>query len=213
MHIPSSVTTLSSALYGPTQAGGDSLSWFAELVGLPVSEVAGAAALQAPGADDVIFLPYLQGERAPLWDSQARGALVGLRRSHGTATGARAVLAGVAMSVRHVLEACGVRPQAERTLRVAGGASQDLTWNQIRADVTGLTVEVIDQSEASLLGAAMLAAVGAGLYPDLRSACGMAQISGRFSPCAANMTTYRTGYARYRALYPALHQVFAAVAE
>jgi xylulokinase len=208
MHVPAAVTGSTPVLYGPTQSSGDSLVWFAEFVGRPVTEIMALAATAPAGAGGVIFLPYLAGERAPLWDSAARGALVGLHREHGAGVGARAVLEGVAMSVRHVLETCGVVPDPNRTLRVAGGGARDAVWNQIRADVTGLTVEVVEQSEATLLGAAMLGAVGAGLYPDLPAASAMIQIGHHVAPDPARSDLYQTLYARYRALYPALTGVF-----
>jgi len=212
LHVPAAIAGGIDVLYGPTQSGGDSVTWFAEWMGSGrVEDVFGAAAAAPAGAGGVLFLPYLQGERAPIWDSAARGALVGMRRQHGPDHGARAVLEGVAMSVRHVLEMCGVHPDPARALRVSGGSTRVELWNQIRADVTGLTVDITEQINVATLGAAMLAAVGAGLYPSVKEAATMARVRVSHAPRPERRALYDDLYAQYRALYPRLTPVFAAL--
>jgi xylulokinase len=213
LHVPASLSGGVSVVYGPTQSGGDSLVWFAHWIGVTdIGRVSALAATAPPGADGVLFLPYLQGERAPIWDSAARGALVGLLRQHGPEHGARAVLEGVAMSVRHILETCGIARTPDAVLRVTGGSSRLDLWNQIRADVTGMRVEVVEQADASCLGAAMLAAVGVGIYGTLAEAGAMVHVRAVCVPDESRKTLYDALYSSYRALYPALGPVFASVA-
>jgi len=205
LHVPASLTGGVPVLYGPTQSSGDSLVWISEWIAGGSVEATIAMAAAAPaGAGGVLFLPYLQGERAPLWDSDARGALVGLRREHGPGHAARAVMEGVAMSVRHVLDVCAA-PRGPRTfLRATGGGTRVDLWNRIRADVTGMTLEVVEHTNATTLGAAMLAAVGVGFYPTLQDAAAMVRIRTRYTPDARQVALYDEIYASYRVLYPAL---------
>lgn len=209
LFIPAEITGDVAVLYGPTQSGGDSLAWFAEWVGMPIESVIGVAEATTAGASDLIFLPYLQGERAPLWDTSARGAFIGLMRQQGMGEGARAVMEGVAMSARHILELCDISPSPERVVRVAGGGARVPLWNQIRADVLGMTVEVIEQQNVATLGAAMLAAVGAGLYVDLSAASAMVRIETTYTPAPVLREHYERLYGRFRAAYPALKPVLA----
>jgi xylulokinase len=206
LFIPASVIGGSPILYGPTQSGGDSLIWFA---GFSAStfEAAVEAAANAPAASGgVVFLPYLAGERAPIWDSAARGAFLGLLRQQAFEHGARAVMEGVAFSVRHVLEVSGITPGADVPLRITGGSTRVPLWNQIRADVTGLTVEIVEQS-AVTLGAAMLTALGVGVFPSLSAAGAMVRVQERITPNPDNRQIYDEAYGRFRAAYLALRSL------
>jgi xylulokinase len=195
-------------LYGPTQSSGGSLGWVLRTLGLEAQgqdAVAAAAALPS-GADVLLFLPYLEGERAPIWDPAARGAFVGLNGSHGPLHLVRAVLEGVACSMWHVLgtaeHVSGVRA-AE--ILVAGGGARLAKWNQIKADVAGKPLRPCAVTENGVLGAAMLAAVGAGLYPNVTAAGdAMVQLDAPVLPDPARHATYRDTFARYVALYPRL---------
>lgn len=204
LYIPASVTGGSPILYGPTQSGGDSLVWFAEFSGTPFESVMTAASEAPPGADGVLFLPYLAGERAPIWDSSARGAFLGLLRQHSLAAGARAVMEGVAMSVRHVLETAGVEYGEDVPLRVAGGSTRIAVWNQIRADVTGLNVEIVEQGGAVTRGAAILTALGVGLFADLNEAGALVRIQETVTPRREHQSVYGEQYDRFRKGYQAL---------
>jgi len=101
------------------------------------------------------------------------------------------------MSVRHVLHACGVRGGSAEVLRVSGGSTRAKVWNQIRADVTSMTVEITEQVNAAPLGAAMLAAVGAGLYRDLREAAVMVRSKETYVPHPERVALYDTLYHQY----------------
>ena len=105
-----------------------------------------------PAPTGVVFLPYLAGERSPLWDPSARGAFVGLTLGHGRGHLARAILEASAFAIRHVAEpilAAGVEVDA---MRVCGGPARSETWNQIKADVTGFAVEVPAVLETAVVG-------------------------------------------------------------
>jgi xylulokinase len=207
LYVPPEVTGELSVLYGPTQAGGDSLTWFAEWTGHSIDTVLQAADAAPSGSSEIVFLPYLQGERTPLWDTAARGAFIGLMRSHTLGDGARAVMEGVAMSMRHILELTGFQTGSGRAVRLAGGSTRNATWNQIRADIMQSSIEVIEQQNAANLGAAMLAAVGAGLYATLGDAAAMVRIETTYAPNPALAAHYDRLYARFRALYPALKAI------
>lgn len=209
LYIPSSVTTAQPILYGPTQSGGDSLVWYAEFCKAEFETTVASAEKASAGAKGIVFLPYLAGERAPIWDSQARGAFLGLMRGHDFACGARAVMEGVAMSVRHVLEVAGIAYGSEIPLRVAGGSTRLALWNQIRADVTGLNVEIIEQGTSVTLGAAMLAAVGIGQYRDLVEASALVRIETTIAPRTELQPVYDEAYHLFRKAYPALREIAA----
>lgn len=155
---------------GPTQSGGASVDWLARLIGKSPVEISALAA-NADLRHVPLFLPHLEGERAPLWDAQARGSFSGLTSATGPAELARAVLEGVAYSARLVFDslkhsACRA---AEVIHHAGGGASSDL-WCQIRADVLGKTVRRTAMQDAGVLGAALMAGVGAGVFASLSQA-------------------------------------------
>jgi xylulokinase len=191
---------------GPTQAGGDALRWAAQATGLSVPEALEEAGRARPGSDGLVFLPYLSGERAPIWDASAQGTLFGLQAGQGRPELLRSVLEGVACSARHLLEqvevAAGLRVAS---LRSSGGGSRSDLWCQIKADVLGRPVERLAVVESGVLGAALLAGVGAGLLPDLAAAA-EAMVHGErtFEPDRLRRDLYTELYAVYRELYPAL---------
>jgi xylulokinase len=159
-------------LGGPTTTTGGTLTWFAEsAVGTTdVSALYQEAAEVPPGADGLVCLPALAGERTPIWDPKARGAFVGLTLGHRRGHLVRAILEGGACVVRRVVEAIVAMGERVEEVRLVGGAAQSDLWTQIRADILGLPIRRMPVREASALGAAILAAVGAGLFPDVASA-------------------------------------------
>ena len=154
----------------PTQSGGDALRWFAQTHGTTPEAVADLVAATPRGAATPLFLPQLEGERAPLWDAALRGAFLGLTRSTGPGDLARAVMEGVALSARHALGALrassGVAPER---IACGGGGFRSAAWSQIRADVLGVELDVLE-GEPGVLGAAVIAAVAAGAHRDLAAA-------------------------------------------
>ena len=170
------------------------------------------AAEVTPGADGLIFLPYLAGERSPIWDPEARGAFVGLTLQHGRAHLTRAVLEAAALAIRHVAEpilGAGVRVRA---MRVAGGPARSPVWNQIKADVTGFAVEVPRILETAVAGSAILAAAGTGAHSDLPSAIrAMTDIEQRLEPNPDRAPTYDRAYRAYTAIHPAVAPILHAL--
>ncbi|MGH8140826.1 MAG: xylulokinase [Steroidobacteraceae bacterium] len=169
---------------GPTQSGGDSIRWWAQITGRRPMEVFAAAAGASRSDPPVLFLPHLEGERAPFWDSQLRGAFIGLSSQTGDAQLALAVLEGVALSARLVLHslrsAAGLKPAY---LLYGGGGSRSHLWSQIRADCLDLPLHRLAVADAGCLGAAILAAVGIGAFRSVtEAAAAMAKVESRFYP-------------------------------
>lgn len=166
-----------------------------------------AAAVSA-GSEGLRFLPYLTGERTPHPDPLARGGFIGLTARHTRAHLTRAVLEGVAFGLRDCFElirAAGI--PADAVARISGGGSRSALWRQIIADVIGLPLVSVNTSEGAALGAALLASVGVGLYPDASTACAACITSTGETLPSAQAEAYHTPYAEYQALYPAVQAV------
>lgn len=193
---------------GAMAATGTALDWLRDAVlggGLETNALIDEAAGIRAGADGLLFLPYLAGERSPLWDPGATGAFVGLSLQHGRAHLTRAVLEAAALSIRHVAEPILAAGVAVSAMRACGGPAHSRTWNAIKADVTGFPVEVPRVMETALVGAAIVAAVGVGVHPDVPSAIeAMTAIGERVEPDPATHARYDEVYAAYVALYPAI---------
>jgi xylulokinase len=161
----------------------------------------------------LIFLPYLSGERTPYPDPLARGAFVGLTVRHRRAHLTRAVLEGVAFSMRDCLDLfAGAGLSAVSQIRVAGGGAKGPLWRKIVASVLGVELVTVNSTEGAAYGAALLAGVGAGVWKDVAAACDSAiAVTGRDEPEAAWQRAYDALYPRYRAMYPALKAEFAAL--
>ncbi|OWU71459.1 hypothetical protein ATO3_18490 [Marinibacterium profundimaris] len=154
----------------PTQSGGDALAWYTQMSGRSHDEVSALAA-GPRRAGTPLFLPQLEGERAPLWDAGLRGAFLGLTRRTGDAEMARAVLEGVALSARHALEAARASAAiGPGPITCGGGGFRSAPWAQIRADVLGCELSTLAEKDPGILGAAMLAAVGAGVFDAIGTA-------------------------------------------
>ena len=191
---------------GAMAATGASLDWFAGRVAAsPIPELLEDAAAVAPGADGLVFLPYLAGERSPLWDPAARGAFVGLTLRHGRAHLTRAIVEAAAFAIRHVAAPMLDAGIEVTSMRACGGPAQNDDWNQIKADVTGFTVEVPRVRETATMGAAIVAAAGIGLHSGVRDAIrAMTAIDRRFEPDRARAPIYNRAYEAYVGLYPAI---------
>lgn len=200
---------------GAMAATGAALDWFAaDLLAGDVSiEVllAEAGGVEA-GAEGLIFLPYLAGERSPLWDPSARGLFAGLTLRHTRAHLARAILEAAAFAIRHVAAPMLEAGIQVRFMRACGGPAGDDGWNQIKADVTGFLVEVPRVRETAALGAAIVAAAGTGAHADLSAAIrAMTSIQRRFTPTPERQLLYDRTYEAYTALHPAVAPVLASV--
>ena len=198
---------------GVTQGAGLSLRWFKDTFGAgpddgrdPYDRLCDEAAGAPPGAEGVLWAPYLMGERTPHLDPHARAALVGLTASHTRAHITRAVLEGVAFSLKDsftILDEMGV---PVRHIRLGGGGARSPLWRQIQADVYGHQVETLAAEEGSAYGAALLAGVGAGVWTSVDEACdAVVRVSDRIDPDPDASARLGDQYERFRAVYPALH--------
>lgn len=165
------------------------------------------------GSDGIVFLPYLMGERSPVWDGEASGAFVGLNLYHERAHLYRAVLEGVAYSLRHNIDAGqGPDERLDAALGVVGGAARSDLWMQIIADVTGREVRTLTDDVEAAIGAALLAASGVGLVDDAAVSRGWVTFDHRASPRPDAVRAYARGFDVYRSLYPALRDAMHALA-
>jgi xylulokinase len=213
LDVPGSFSTIAPlpghySVGGAMAATGRALDWYRLDVlggGVTTERLIEEAGTIAPGADGVVFLPYLAGERSPLWDPTARGAFAGLALVHGRAHLTRAILEASAFAIRHVAESILAAGVEVRTMRVCGGPARSETWNQIKADVTGFPVEVPAVLETAVAGAAMVGATAVGAWPDLPAAIrGMTRIARRLEPHEAIRSRYDASYDAYRRLHPAI---------
>ena len=182
-----------------------SLAWLRHVVGGAYGELDAEAARWAPGAEGLLFAPYLAGERTPYPDPDARGAFTGLSLRHDRGALTRATLEGVAYGLRDSLEllrSLGARPAVGRAS--GGGAASDL-WLSIVASVLGLPLERTESEEGSAFGAALLAGVYNGVFVDVTAAVARCvRVRDRIDPDPEWSAAYDDGYVRYRSLYPTL---------
>jgi xylulokinase len=202
-------------LMGVMLSAGGSLRWYRDTLapGLDFDVLLAPAADVPPGSEGLLFLPYLTGERTPHPDPLARGAFVGLTVRHTQAHLTRAVLEGVAFGLRDSFELMKSAGLAEvRQVRISGGGARSALWRQILADVLNAELVTVNTTEGAAYGAALLAATGAGIYPDVDAACAATiRLTGSTAPGAASVA-YAEVYPLYRELYPALRPSFNAVA-
>lgn len=159
-------------LQGGTVGGGGTLKWFRQELGQGMSfdELTKEAEKVPAGSEGVLFLPYMAGERSPIWNPDAKGVFYGLSYDKTRGHMVRAVLEGVAFSLEHNLRTARETGAEAGVLNAMGGAANSLLWTQIKADVTGKTIQVPASDTATTLGAALLAGVGCGVYQDYEEA-------------------------------------------
>jgi len=193
----------------PTQMGGAALGWYGAIAGRTPGELCDLAAMAVPSDAVPLFLPHMQGERAPLWDAGSRGAFARLSGQTGAAEMARAVLEGVALSARLAFEA--LQRSADQRLDLAhiggGGARSDL-WCQIRADALGFALRRASVPDSAALGAAILAGLGSGSMGSLVEAVRrLVQFDRTFEPDRAMAGYYADRFGAYQRLYEALRPI------
>ena len=204
---------------GVTQAAGLSLRWFRDTFGIekssggerdrdPYEYLSQEAAAARPGADGLLWAPYLMGERTPHLDPNARGALVGITPSHRRAHIIRAILEGVAFSLKDSFSIFEEMKVPVTQIRLGGGGARSPLWRQIQADAYAHEVEIVEAEEGAAYGAAILAAVGARHFASVDQACdAVIRVSARVAPVPASSTLLQKNYATFRRLYPALHAI------
>jgi xylulokinase len=193
-----------------------SLQWYHDKFAREKSfaELVDEAAHAHAGSDGLIFLPYLSGERTPHPDPLARGAWIGLTTRHGQAHLTRSVLEGVAFGLKDMFELMkGVGLGPIEQVRVSGGGAKSQLWRQILADILEAELVTVNTTEGAAYGAALLAGVGASVWPDVDTACAQTiAVKDRVSPQPENIEHYRSLYRQYRNLYPTLKPTFHALA-
>jgi len=208
---------------GVTQAAGLSLRWIRDQFGVqrgvllnaqaaavrdPYDMLAEEAATVPAGSEGAFWVPYLMGERTPHLDPNARAALVGLSASHTRAHVIRAVMEGVAYSLKDSFTIFGEMKIPVISIRLGGGGARSRLWRQIQADVYGHEVEILAAEEGAAYGAAILAGVGAGAWNSVDEACdGVVKVAARVRPNSGDSADMQRGYRKYRKIYPALREI------
>ena len=200
---------------GVTQGAGLSLRWFRDQFGAgsddgrdPYDRMAEEAAKTPPGADGLLWAPYLMGERTPHLDPNARGALVGITAQHTRAHIIRAILEGVAFSLRDSLTLFQELGVPIESIRLGGGGARSPLWQQIQADIYGMPVELIEADEGAAYGAALLAGVGVGNWPSVEAACETAvRVAKSVQPNPKTVAKMNLQYQEYGKVYPALRGI------
>ncbi len=203
-------------LIAETETAGACLKWAAkELYGADADaetfkRMDDEVASTAPGAGSLIFTPWMYGERCPIADESVRAGFINLGANHTRAQMARAIYEGVAYNVRWIVESiAGLYGFRADLLRVVGGGAKGLPWLQIVADVTGRTLETAPNPQtASAIGAALIAAVGLGLYPSVESLKSLVPPGRVVMPNPEPRATYDELYAAYRQVYRSLRKLY-----
>lgn len=195
----------------PGWLSGGAVTWFLSTFGVSTPAELSALAGQAPAScDGLIFLPALSGAMAPRWEPGARGAFYGLTAAHGKAACARAVLEGCAFAMRDVIDRMQAMGIATDRIRLCGGGARSRVWAHIRADLCQRPAEVTEVTDASPLGAALLASVAAGMTGSVNEAVSRMPLRvTTVEPDPAKATVYETAYRRYRKLFDALAPLYA----
>jgi xylulokinase len=201
---------------GVTQAAGYSLRWFRDQFGAAgdpgqdaYERLMTEASTAPAGADGLLWAPYLMGERTPHLDPHARGALVGITATHTRAHVIRAILEGVAFSLRDTFTIFSELKIPVESIRLGGGGARGNLWRQIQADVYGMPVGVVEAEEGPAYGAALLAGVGVGNWSSVENACDAAvRIAKQIEPDARDAAVMKRQYGVYRKLYPGLRDVW-----
>ncbi|MFO8007334.1 MAG: FGGY-family carbohydrate kinase, partial [Candidatus Brocadiia bacterium] len=211
---------------GVVLSAGGSLQWYrnnlaeaekaeAERRGVDPYEVLTALAAEAPpGAEGLLFLPYLTGERTPHADPNARGALVGITPRHGRAEVIRAVMEGITYAMNDSVELIRQMGVEVSQIRLSGGGARSEFWRRMQADVYGQEVCTINASEGPAYGAALLAGVGTGVWDSVPEACDQSiNVTNRYDVDPEAAAIYREFYPLYQQLYRSLKGDFAGITE
>lgn len=202
-------------LMGVVLSAGGAFSWFRSHFARELAGTADALSLLdreaetiAPGADGVVFLPYLQGERTPHRDASARGAFLGMSLAHTRAHLTRAVLEGVCFALNDSLSILRELGMSPAHLLLTGGGARSPLIRRLQSEIYGVPVTTVDREEGPAYGAALLAAVGIGAFPDLATAARSTLKRAPLSvPDASAVRAYHAPYARFRASYRASQPV------
>ncbi len=193
----------------PGFVSGGSILWLSQVLGASQSEILSWAAAAPAGADGVTFLPALSGATAPRWNDRMRGTFHGLSVNHDRRHLSRAVVEGCVYALRDITDRLAAMGLPGAEIRVVGGGARSAVWLQAKADACRLPVRPVLGPEPTALGGAMLAAVGAGRYPDAVAAARQMALLGeeRYEPGPGRLAGYDDGYLRYRRLFDAVEAI------
>jgi xylulokinase len=202
---------------GVTQAAGLSLRWFRDRFGVAVKDgrdpydvLAEEASAAPAGSEGAFWVPYLMGERTPHLDPNARAAWLGLTASHTRGHLIRAVMEGVAFSLKDTFTIFEEMKIPVTSIRLGGGGARSPLWRQIQADVYRHEVVIVAAEEGAAYGAAILAGTGVGAWASVDEACDkVVRVASRIAVDPPGSRTMQHAYTTYRRIYPALRQVFA----
>jgi xylulokinase len=193
---------------------GKAIDWVMSILGLEAGAYGDFFSLAAeapPGAGELIFLPYLAGERAPLGDPKAKGVFMGLGLDTGRAELARSVVEGICFALRDVIAVMEEAGAPARNLRVSGGPGASAFLNQLKADISGREVLTLAARNAELLGNACTGAAALGKFASAgEAAAALAQPEAAYYPDKKKGPLYQRLFAEYRDLYASLKKNFAA---
>ncbi len=197
---------------GSTSSSGSALEWARrEFLGDGFGAFDGLVAASSPGANGVLFLPYLAGERAPLWNAGARGVFFGITGSTTRADMARAVYEGLCFSLRHIQSVMQANQVPIGKVKLTGGLSQNRLLNTIKADVTGMTLLALQDHEMTTLGAASIVGRALGWYADEREAsAALLTVEKEYEPNPAHASLYDHQFGMYKELADRLTPMFRA---
>jgi xylulokinase len=198
---------------GVTQAAGLSLRWFREQFGSgdrrqSYESLTAEASSAPPGCDGLLWAPYLMGERTPYLDPAARAMLFGLTAFHTRGHVIRAILEGVAFSLRDSFTIFQEMEVPVTTIRLGGGGARSALWRQIQADIYGQPVETVDAEEGAAHGAAILAGVGVKTWSSVDEACqSVMRVAEKITPDSEHSRALDRAYTVYRRMYPAMKSI------
>ena len=203
-------------LMGVTLSAGGSLSWWHDTLdgSFDYDELSRLASEAPPGAEGLLFLPYLSGERTPHLDPAARGTFFGLTTRHDKRHLTRALMEGVVFSLRDSLEIMRELGLPIEQVRVIGGGARGELWRRLQADVYGMPVHRTTTDEGPAYGAALLAGVASNVYGDVEEATARVRLrEGVVEPEEDNVSLYDEYFETYRSLYPATSDVMRRLSE
>ena len=199
------------AWLGCSFTGGESLRWLIGVLDAGFEDSLADAGQVDPGSEGLVFAPWLEGRATPGPDPAARACFLGLSLRHGRGHMVRAVMEGVAYDLRESLECFRAAGLEEEEIRIGEGGMRSVLWRQIVADVVGSPVQVLAVEDPSALGAALIAAVGTGMFDDFEEACAAAvRLSETIEPRDEARSIYEEGFVEYREIHPALRDWYGA---
>jgi xylulokinase len=196
------------------------LKWFKDLLagtgsdrdggGVSYEQLSSEAELVPPGCDGLVMLPHLAGALFPEYNQIARGVFYGITLTHTRGHFARSIMEAIAFLIRRDLEGLSLMGAGAKEIRILGGGARSRVWSQIKANACQIPVIIPAQEESAALGAAILAAVGCGFYPDIPSAVqAMTAIRETIAPDPSQQAVYDSTYALYQKLYESVKDLYA----